>query len=87
MDLKYLVTPPPIPKRKPAPPSESDEKMKIPPISLTGGAAAPATSGITGTAGNIGDVFIKAGGKNTGFSLWFIALGVAGYLAWRKWGR
>ena len=86
MSVKSLVTPPPIPKRKPTPPSGLSEQMKIPPISLTGGAAGPADSGIYGTAGNIGDVFIKAGGKNTGFSFWFIALGLAGYLAWRKWG-
>ena len=55
----------------------------IPDLSFTGGAAAPATSGNVGTAGNIGNTVIT---KKGGVSIWVIAAGVAVFFLAKKFG-
>lgn len=80
----------PLPTRKPPVPSTFDGSaggMSLPPLTLQGGDAGPATSGSVGTTQSIGDVFIKAGGKNTGFSFWTYAAAGLAFAAWLKWGQ
>lgn len=87
---------PPLPSKKPPVPlsfklsqlfggaEKDDTKMPLPPLSFTGGAAAPATSGGIGTQGNIGNTTIT---KTGGISVWKVGIFVLGYLAWKKWGK